>query len=36
VAYDTLNDFATGFDKVDLDFITGSGLVASAWTGRIS
>jgi len=30
VAYDALNDFQTGFDKVDLDFITGSGLVAYA------
>ena len=30
-AYDTLVDFATGFDRIDLDFITGSGLVASAY-----
>ena len=31
LAYDTLNDFATGFDKIDLDIITGAGLVASAY-----
>ena len=31
LAYDTLNDFATGFDRIDLDFITGAGLVASAY-----
>jgi len=31
LACDALNDFQTGFDKVDLDFITGSGLVASAY-----
>lgn len=31
LAYDTLNDFATGFDRIDLDFITGAGLVAYAY-----
>ena len=31
LAFDTLNDFATGVDSIDLDFIGGGGLVASAY-----
>ncbi len=31
LAYDTVNDFATGIDKIDLDVIGGAGLVASAY-----
>jgi len=30
-AYDTVNDFATGIDRIDLDTIIGAGLVASAY-----
>jgi len=31
LTFDTLNDFAIGFDRIDLATITGAGLVASAY-----